>query len=129
MDYIAGLVQRGLISPDVAQGLIQQVANIQRPGVPSPPLEAGGTGGQIGASTTRQPLLGTAESGFQWIPRRQLDQGMNYNPRIVPDEPLLEKAPAGESPRYLQEKAWRNRVGDRANDARRRRAQQKDQEQ
>lgn len=38
MDYIAGLVQRGLISPDVAQGLVQNVADLKN----RMPFESGG---------------------------------------------------------------------------------------
>lgn len=114
MDYIAGLVQRGLISPDVAQGLVQQVADLKQR-----PFETGG-GAPTNMVFTPRSAGQTVQPNAKWIPRNQLDQGQNYNPQTVPDEPIVEKlppqVPAGSAPNYQQKKDYRLRQGDNLKD-------------
>lgn len=59
MDYIASLAQRGLISPDVAQGLVQQVNDIRNKGpLGQPPIQgAGGRGFPVGGASGKPVVV------------------------------------------------------------------------
>jgi hypothetical protein len=106
MDYIAGLMARGLISPDVAQGLAQKVVDLKK----QMPFEGGGGAATNNVYTPRGYGEPIDSSKMQWIPRKDLDQGQNYNPQIVPDEPIVDRAPPGKpgsSKYYLQRKNFR----------------------
>lgn len=81
MDYIAGLVQRGLISPDALDGLVQQVNDVRNrnPQVGNIPLEAGGGGGQgLGGASGRATIAP--------------DYGLSTY-KSVPDEAVVERMP------------------------------------
>lgn len=113
MDYVASLLQRGLISPDVAQGLFQQVVDLKQR-----PFETGG-GAPTNTVFTPRGAGQTVEPNAAWIPRKALDQGQNYNPQIVPDEPIVDKLPPGKpgtATNYLQKKDWRLQQGDNLKD-------------